>query len=152
MRANKTAESQLDYWRSFTFGKALVLEADCLNWLREQQPNTIHAVVNDSPYGLFEYSSEQQEKLRNGKGSVWRTPPSFDGAQRAPLPRFTVLSPQDLRALELFFLEWAQLLIRVLVPGANVVVASNPLLSYVVSGALAKLAVFKSGRNHLLSL
>jgi DNA modification methylase len=152
VRANKTAESQLDYWRSFTFGKALVLEADCLNWLREQQPNTIHAVVTDPPYGLFEYSSGQQEKLRNGKGGVWRIPPSFDGAQRAPLPRFTVLSPQDLRALELFFLEWAQLLIRVLVPGANVVVASNPLLSYVVSGALAKLAVFKSGRNHLLSL
>jgi site-specific DNA-methyltransferase (adenine-specific) len=107
VRANKTAESQLDYWRSFTFGKALVLEADCLNWLREQQPNTIHAVVTDPPYGLFEYSSEQQEKLRNGKGGVWRIPPSFDGAQRAPLPRFTVLSPQDLRALELFFLEWA---------------------------------------------
>ena len=122
-----------------------MLEADCLNWLREQQPNTIHAVVNDSPYGLFEYSSEQQEKLRNGKGGVWRIPPSFDGAQRAPLPRFTVLSPQDLPALELFFLEWAQLLIRVLVPGANVVVASNPLLSYVVSGALAKAGLERRG-------
>lgn len=145
VRANKVAESRLDYWRSFSFGKSLVLEADCLHWLREQQPNTIHAVVTDPPYGLFEYSSEQQEKLRKGKGGVWRIPPSFDGVQRAPLPRFTVLSPQDLRALELFFLEWAQLLIKVIVPGANVVVASNPLLSYVVSGALAKAGLERRG-------
>ena len=145
MRANKVAESRLDYWRSFSFGKSLVFEADCLNWLRERQSNTIHAVVTDPPYGLFEYSSEQQEKLRNGKGGVWRIPPSFDGVQRAPLPRFTILSQQDLRALELFFLEWAQLLIRVLVPGANVVVASNPLLSYVVSGALAKAGLERRG-------
>jgi site-specific DNA-methyltransferase (adenine-specific) len=57
VRVNKAAESRLDYWRSFSFGKSLVLEADCLNWLREQQPNTIHAVVTDPPYGLFEYSS-----------------------------------------------------------------------------------------------
>lgn len=145
VRVNKVAESRLDYWRSFSFGKSLVFEADCLNWLREQRPNTIHAVVTDPPYGLFEYSSEQQEKLRKGKGGVWRIPPSFDGVQRAPLPRFTVLSPQDLRALELFFLEWAQLLIRVIVPGANVVVASNPLLSYVVSGALAKAGLERRG-------
>ena len=145
VRANKVAESRLDYWRSFSFGKSLVLETDCLNWLREQRPNTIHAVVTDPPYGLFEYSSEQQEKLRKGKGGVWRIPPSFDGVQRAPLPRFTVLSPQDLRALELFFLEWAQLLIRVIVPGANVVVASNPLLSYVVSGALSKAGLERRG-------
>lgn len=145
MRVNKVAESRLDYWRSFSFGKSLVLEADCLNWLRERQSNTIQAVVTDPPYGLFEYSSEQQEKLRNGKGGVWRIPPSFDGVQRAPLPRFTILSQQDLRALELFFMEWAQLLIRVLVPGANVVVASNPLLSYVVSGALAKAGLERRG-------
>lgn len=144
-RASKVAESRPDYWRNFSFGKSLVVESDCLNWLRDRQANTIHAVVTDPPYGLFEYSSEQQEKLRNGKGGVWRIPPSFDGVQRAPLPRFTVLSPQDLRALELFFLEWAQLLIRVLVPGANVVVASNPLLSYVVSGALAKAGLERRG-------
>jgi site-specific DNA-methyltransferase (adenine-specific) len=145
VRASKAAESHPDYWRSFTFGKALVLEADCLNWLREQRPNTVHAVVTDPPYGLFEYTSEQQEKLRKGKGGVWRIPPSFDGVQRAPLPRFTVLSPQDLRALELFFLEWAQRLIPVLVPGANVVVATNPLLSYLVSGALAKAGLERRG-------
>lgn len=144
-RAGKAAESRPDYWKSFTFGKALVLETDCLVWLREQRPNTVHAVVTDPPYGLFEYSVEQQAKLRNGKGGVWRIPPSYDGVQRAPLPRFTVLSPQDLHALELFFLEWAKALIPVLVPGANVVVATNPLLSYLVSGALAKAGLERRG-------
>ncbi|MDX2251391.1 MAG: DNA methyltransferase [Nitrospira sp.] len=145
MRISKVAESRPDYWRSFTFGKALALETDCFDWLRDQRPNTVHAVVTDPPYGLFEYTSEQQEKLRKGKGGVWRIPPSFDGVQRAPLPRFTVLSPQDLRALELFFHEWARLLIPVLVPGANVVVATNPLLSYLVSGALAKAGLERRG-------
>ena len=144
-RGNKVAESRLDYWRSFSFGKSLVLETDCLNWLRKQQPNTVHAVVTDPPYGLCEYSSEQQKKLRNGKGGVWRIPPSYDGVERAPLPRFTVLSSQDLRAFELFFLEWAQTLLPVLVPGANVVVATNPLLSYLISGALAKAGLERRG-------
>ena len=69
-RVSKAAESRPEYRRSFSFGKSLVFEADCLNWLREQRPNTIHAVVTDPPYGLFEYSSGQQEKLRNGKGGV----------------------------------------------------------------------------------
>ena len=116
-----------------------------MNWLRHQQPNTIHGVVTDPPYGLFEYTEEQQKKLRNGKGGVWRIPPSFDGVQRAPLPRFTVLSSQDLCALELFFFEWARMLVPILVPGANVVVASNPLLSYLVSGALAKAGLERRG-------
>jgi hypothetical protein len=136
-RTTKAAESRPQYYRSFSFGSSEVFEADCLNWLRQQQPNTIHSVVTDPPYGLFEYTEEQQKKLRIGRGGVWRIPPSFDGVQRAPLPRFTVLSSQDLRALELFFFEWARTLIPILVPGANVVVATNPLLSYLVSGALA---------------
>jgi site-specific DNA-methyltransferase (adenine-specific) len=145
VKASKAAESCPDYWRNFSFGNAQVIESDCLSWLRGQPRNTIHAVVTDPPYGLFEYTPEQQEKLRSGKGGVWRIPPSYDGVQRAPLPRFTVLSPQDLRALELFFLEWATALIPVLVPGANVVVATNPLLSYVVSGTLAKAGLERRG-------
>lgn len=144
-RADKASESRPDYLRRFSFGKAEIFESDCLDWLRRQQPNTIHAVVTDPPYGLFEYTAEQQDKLRRGKGGVWRIPPSYDGVQRAPLPRFTILSPQDLRALEFFFFEWARLLIPVLVPGANVVVATNPLLSYLVSGALAKAGLERRG-------
>ena len=144
-RTTKAAESRPQYYRSFSFGSSEVFEADCLNWLRQQQPNTIHSVVTDPPYGLFEYTEEQQKKLRIGRGGVWRIPPSFDGVQRAPLPRFTVLSSQDLRALELFFFEWARMLIPILVPGANVVVATNPLLSYLVSGALANAGLERRG-------
>ncbi len=144
-RADRIAESCPEYHRRFSFGNAEIFEADCLNWLRQWPPNTIHGVVTDPPYGLFEYTAEQQKKLRNGKGGVWRIPPSFDGVQRSPLPRFTILSPQDLRALELFFFEWAQALIPALVPGANVIVATNPLLSYLVSGALVKAGLERRG-------
>ncbi|MCC6964726.1 MAG: hypothetical protein IT391_00400 [Nitrospira sp.] len=102
-------------------------------------------MVTDPPYGLFEYSTEQQDKLRARKGGVWRIPPSFDGTQRSPLPRFTVLSTHDLLNLESFFFEWAKVLISILVPGANVIVASNPLLSYLVSGALARAGLERRG-------
>ena len=121
----------------FKFGQTTLIHDDCLAWLRKREALSVHAVVTDPPYGLFEYSEEQQEKLRAGKGGVWRIPPSFDGSRRSPLPRFTVLKASDLQKLEEFFVEWARLLYPVLVPGANVLVASNPLLSHVVSGALA---------------
>jgi len=130
---------------TFSLGQATVFNDDCLEWLKLREEKSIHAVVTDPPYGLFEYSEEQQAKLRIGKGGVWRIPPSFDGVRRSPLPRFTVLSPQDLRNLEFFFHEWAQALSPVLVPGANVVVASNPLLSYLVSGALARAGLERRG-------
>jgi DNA modification methylase len=130
---------------NFVFGRATIFHSDCMNWLNRQQPNTIHAVVTDPPYGLFEYTPEQQNKLRNRKGGVWRIPPSFDGAQRSPLPRFTVLSNLDLRNLDSFFFQWAQMLLPILVPGANVIMASNPLLSYIVSGALARAGLERRG-------
>jgi site-specific DNA-methyltransferase (adenine-specific) len=101
--------------------------------------------VTDPPYGLVEYAVNQQEKLRNGRGGVWRIPPSFDGNKRSPLPRFTVLSSGEIDELARFFFDWARLLLPVLVPGANVVVASNPLLSYVVSGALARAGLERRG-------
>jgi len=132
-------------YRSFVFGRTCLIEADCFDWLQQQPENSIHAVVTDPPYGLLEYTPHQQEKLRNGKGGVWRIPPAFDGSKRSPLPRFTVLSPQDLDALAIFFFNWGRALLPLLVPGANVVVASNPLLSFVVSGALARAGLERRG-------
>ena len=129
----------------FRFGRAKLYLGECSDWLDAQPPQSIHAVVTDPPYGLVEYSDLEQGKLRAGKGGVWRIPPSFDGAKRSPLPRFTVLTATDLVALERFFLAWGRSLIRVLVPGANVVVASNPLLSYVVSGALSRAGLERRG-------
>lgn len=132
-------------FRSFAFGRTTLFEADCFDWLQQQRENSIHAVITDPPYGLVEYTPHQQEKLRNGKGGIWRIPPAFDGSKRSPLPRFTVLSPQDMDELARFFFNWGRALLSVLVPGANVVVASNPLLSYVVSGALARAGLERRG-------
>ena len=59
--------------------------------------------------------------------------------------RFTVLSPDDLRALGEFFSRWAKLLTPVLVPGRTFVVATNPLLSHIVAGALAGTGLERRG-------
>jgi site-specific DNA-methyltransferase (adenine-specific) len=47
--------------------------------------------------------------------------------------------------LRTFFFIWARLLLPKLVPGANVMVASNPLLSYILSGALADAGLERRG-------
>lgn len=129
----------------FIFNNARLFHDDCLEWLERQPDQSIHAVVTDPPYGLHEYSHEQQMKLRNGKGGVWRIPPSFDGHKRSPLPRFTTLTKNQLEDLRLFFLVWGRVLIPKLVPGANVIVASNPLLSYVVANSLCEAGFERRG-------
>jgi DNA modification methylase len=131
--------------RSFSHGSATLFASDCFAWLEQREPQSIHAVVTDPPYGLIEYSDREQAKLRAGKGGVWRIPPSFDGHPRAPLPRFTVLSPAEVNSLEHFFHRWARALLRVLVPGAHVLVASNPLLSYVVANAGVRAGLERRG-------
>ncbi len=127
-----------DVGEFFVDGSATLFHADCFDWLRAQPDNSVHAVVTDPPYGLVEYSDLEQKKMKSGKGGVWRIPPSFDGSKRSPLPRFTVLTPRDVAALEEFFVEWSRLVARVIVPGGNVLVASNPLLSHVIATALSK--------------
>ncbi len=119
-------------------GQARLFHADCFDWLKAQPENSVHAVVTDPPYGLVEYSAEEQKKLRAGRGGVWRIPPSFDGHTRSPLPRFTTLRPQDLEQMDGFFEAWGQALLRVLVPGAHVMVAANPLVCYLVTGSLVR--------------
>lgn len=133
-------------WESpFRTGNAALYHADCLEWLDRRPDNSIHAVVTDPPYGLFEYSPEEQMKLRKGKGGVWRVPPSFDGHERSPLPRFTTLTDEQREELRTFFVVFGRALLPKLVPGANVVIASNPLLSFLVSGALAEAGLERRG-------
>jgi site-specific DNA-methyltransferase (adenine-specific) len=109
-----------------------LFHADAFEWLETAEPNSIHAVVTDPPYGLLEYTPEQLDKMRNGKGGVWRIPPSFDGCKRRPLPRFTVLKKKGRAALRSFFRDLAERLLPVLVPGAHVFIATNPLVSHLV--------------------
>lgn len=105
---------------------------DCFDWLERRRPSSIHAVVTDPPYGLKEFSDAEKQKLRRGRGGVWRIPPSLDGHTRSPLPRFTVLGDADHARLRAFFDEFAKRALRALVPGGHVVIATSPLLSHLV--------------------
>ncbi|WLH51224.1 DNA-methyltransferase [Pseudomonas tolaasii] len=124
--------------RAFNFDKSKLFSSDCFEWLRDQPSKSVHAIVTDPPYGLVEYTNAEQAKLRAGKGGVWRIPPAFDGHQRAPLPRFTTLTDGDRDVMHIFFLDLARHIARVAVPGANIVVASNPLLAHIVASAMSE--------------
>ncbi|MEW5723581.1 MAG: DNA methyltransferase [Thermodesulfobacteriota bacterium] len=152
MGVQKKLFSDENWCEPVRFGKSILYHADCFDWIRQQENTSIHAVITDPPYGLHEYSEEQQEKLRNGKGGVWRIPPSFDGHVRSPLPRFTTLTSEQLKEIRSFFFLWTRQLLPKLVPGAHVIVASNPLVSYIVSGALAEAGLERRGEIIRLSM
>ena len=80
-----------------------ILNTDCFQWLAERKPHTLHSVCTDPPYGLVEFSPHEIGKLRKGRGGIWRIPPEFDGKKRKPLPRFSVLTLEQRRALEKYF-------------------------------------------------
>ena len=133
-------------WLPFvSVGRSSLYLGDCLDWLAAQPANSVHGVVTDPPYGLVEYTPQQQRKLRMGKGGVWRLPPAFDGHRRSPLPRFTTLTDDDLHRLGGFFASWTEALLPVLVPGAHVLVASNPLISHVVAAAVCEAGLERRG-------
>jgi site-specific DNA-methyltransferase (adenine-specific) len=122
-----------------------IYKVDAFEWLRARTQNSIHAVLTDPPYGLLEYTDEQKQKLRTGKGGVWRIPPSFDGCERRPLPRFTVLKEEHKAELEAFFSKLAAMLMPVIVPGAHVFIATNPLVSHLVYGPFIRAGFEKRG-------
>src|SRR5436189_612222 len=105
---------------------------DAFEWMKQQPLNSIHAIVTDPPYGLLEYTERELDKMKRGRGGVWRLPPAFDGAKRRPLPRFTVLTGKDKLALRRFFTDFAEAAYPILVPGAHVFIATNPLVSNLV--------------------
>lgn len=119
--------------------------ANCLEWMAARAPNSVHAIVTDPPYGLKEYTPAEKEKLRRGRGGVWRIPPSFDGCLRSPLPRFTVLTDVERSHLRHFFSDFARRAIRILVPGGHVFIATNPLLSHLVYLPLMEAGFEKRG-------
>jgi DNA modification methylase len=112
---------------------------DCLDGIAQLGENEIHAVCTDPPYGLVEFSSDEVAKLRAGRGGVWRLPPKWDGCERRPLPRFTVLTDEQKKAIESFFSEWAKILMPKLRPGGHVLIAGNPGLQMYIQNALVGL-------------
>jgi DNA modification methylase len=121
------------------------VHSDVLKWLADFPADSIHAVVTDPPYGVIEYDEKNQTKLRGGRGGVWRIPPSFDGANRRPVPRFTVLSKEEVLNLHGFFSSVAYGLLKALVPGGHVFIASNPLVSTITFHAFMETGFEKRG-------
>jgi len=117
-------------------GSSRLVRADCFRWLEKVPGDTIHAVVTDPPYGVKEYERDQLVKRANGKGGIWRIPPSFDGSNRQPLPRFTALRETERTQLRKFFFEWGGLVLKALRPGGHVFIATNAFVSQLVFGAL----------------
>jgi DNA modification methylase len=126
-------------------GKQRLYLADCLDWLAQADHASVVAVVTDPPYGLVEYKAEEQRKLRAGRGGVWRIPPSFDGAKRQPLPRFTTLSTDERTEIVTFFERWGRALLPVVMPGGHVVIAGNPMVSPLVAYAMEQAGFERRG-------
>jgi len=116
-----------------TAKKYKIFCVDAFEWLAKRRASSIHAVVTDPPYGIIEYTPIELAKRRNGKGGIWRLPQMYDGHKRMPMPRFTVLRAPDHHRIEEFHARLAPLLYRVLVPGGHVVIASQNLLSHLVT-------------------
>jgi site-specific DNA-methyltransferase (adenine-specific) len=108
-----------------------------MEWLDAQPENSFEGIITDPPYGLKEYSVDEQAKLRDGNRiGMWRIPPTLNGSMRAPLPRFTVLNEGDLKNLYQFFFLWGTKALRVVVPGAHMFIATNTFLSHILCAAL----------------
>lgn len=129
------ASFKLDY-RADELAHSLIVHADCFEWMGRIPADSFHAIVTDPPYGVKEYNFDQIEKRANGNGGIWRIPPSFDGSNRSPLPRFTALNEKERGVLHRSFLEWGKLAERVLLPGGHLFIASNAFLSQLVFSAL----------------
>ena len=125
-------------------GVTYILE-DALNWLNNVSKNSMHAIVTDPPYSIVEYDEKNHSKLRGGRGGVWRIPPSWDGVKRNPIPRFTVLSREEVGVLRAFFEALGVAAMRALVPGGHVIIASNPLLSSMTFHSLQEAGLEKRG-------
>ncbi len=125
----------LDY-QFHQFTHSIAIHADCFEWMSRLPAESLHAIVTDPPYGVKEYNFEQIEKRANGNGGIWRIPPSFDGSNRAPLPRFTALTEKERQELFRFFQEWSKVVVHALRPGGHVFIASNAFLSQLIFAAL----------------
>ena len=119
-------------------GKSCLIHADAFEWLASLPENSLNALVLDPPYGVKEYELDQIEKMMNGGAGIWRLPLSFDGSQRAPLPRFTALDERERDKLQRFFRKLASVALTALKPGAHVFMASNSFLLQLVFGAMVE--------------
>jgi site-specific DNA-methyltransferase (adenine-specific) len=116
--------------------KINIIYGNCFDVLNSFSENSIHAIVTDPPFGVKEYKDEELEKKKNGKGVIWRLPPSIDGHARSPLPRFTALNNKERKEVFSFFVDLSKLLVSKLLPGGHLIIASNSFLSQIVYSAI----------------
>lgn len=116
--------------------KITLLKGGCLKEIEMLEADSVHAVCADPPYGLLEFSAKEVAKLRSGRGGVWRLPPKWDGCERRPLPRFTVLTSEQKKGIEIFFRSWAEALSPKMRPGGHILIAGNPALQMYVQNAM----------------
>lgn len=135
-KSRRSKKQPLFDYDSFQVDTAVVIHADCLEWLGRMPENSIHAIVTDPPYGVKEYDFDQLEKRANGNGGVWRIPPSFDGNVRSPLPRFTALDAKERERIARFFTEWSHAAVHALRPGGHLMIATNAFISPLIYQAL----------------
>lgn len=146
-------DREVEVWRDLTADPALLRPTpdsalaigDSIRLLSGLPENVFHAIVTDPPYGLVEYEARDHDKLKTGRGGVWRIPPTLDGSRRAPVPRFTVLDETARGRLADFLGVFARVALRTLVPGGHVMIASNPLVSSVVFAAIEAAGFEKRG-------
>jgi len=119
-------------------GQFRTILGDCFEVVAKLPDNSIDAVCTDPPYGIVEFSESEVAKLRSGKGGVWRLPPKFDGKERRPLPRFSILSNEQKCDIEKFYARLAVAIEPKLKPGGHMLIAGNPVLqSNVQAGVVA---------------
>ena len=111
---------------------------NCFDWLKKQAANSIEAVCTDPPFGIVEFLPHEIEKMRRGKGGVWRLPPSIGGSKRAPLPRFTTLDDKDLAHVYHYFKQFGECLFPVLTPGGHIFLAGTPMLQHLVQRGMSE--------------
>lgn len=111
---------------------------DCFEELQKLPENSLDAICTDPPYGVVEFSETEVAKLRAGRGGVWRLPPKFDGKERRPLPRFSILTQEQRLHVEEFFARFARLVLQKIKPGGHMVVAGNSVLQHHVQAGIMK--------------
>lgn len=97
----------------------------------------VAGIVTDPPFGFREFDVDL-ERVDGISGGVWRHPQELDGIRRRPVPRFTVVTPDELEEIEAKFDELGRLFLRLLRPGGHVVLATHPLTAPYVTRALVR--------------
>lgn len=96
----------------------MILEADCIDAMRDMDEASVDAIVTDPPYGL-EFMGKEWDRL--GRNS----PPSFQHSMQdnfkgfKPLPRPGGLTIEGMHAAQQWHQAWATEALRVLKPGGH---------------------------------